>query len=116
MQLINVGHILRPKFYEAYCNKRFGKIIPHDLEDWLAGHEDPALLHETAELFEKVKSPMDFENDFVKEYGIPYLFETIPTLENKEIKYLETADIYNDWNWLGALRVITLQTCVVGLH
>jgi hypothetical protein len=48
------GHVLRPKFYEAYCMKNFGRLIPHDLDDWILGHEDPSALKETAGFFEEV--------------------------------------------------------------
>lgn len=48
------GHVLRPKFYEAFCLQKFGEIITHDFADWLEGHENPAALQETAELYEQV--------------------------------------------------------------
>eukprot|EP01127_Copromyxa_protea_P002359 TRINITY_DN1223_c0_g1_i5.p1 TRINITY_DN1223_c0_g1~~TRINITY_DN1223_c0_g1_i5.p1 ORF type:complete len:245 (+),score=33.78 TRINITY_DN1223_c0_g1_i5:336-1070(+) len=85
------SHVLRPKYYEAYCMNTFGKYILHDFNDFFLGHEDPSALKETAELYEKT-------------FGEPYLFDEIPHLENKEIKYVETADVFNDWNWLNCLK------------
>jgi hypothetical protein len=42
------------------------------------------------------------------EYNEPYFFpDTLPTLltrEDKEIKFLETADLYNDWSWWDTLQ------------
>jgi len=83
-------HIVRPKFYIAYCEKNFQKLILHEIDDWFAGHEDPTLLDATATLYEK-------------EYGQKYLFTSLPILPSKEIKYLETADVYNDWNWYSVI-------------
>lgn len=52
--LTELGHLLRPRYYEAYCNKVYGNVIPHSLDDWLLGHEDPEQLNETAKLYEEV--------------------------------------------------------------
>jgi len=87
------SHILRPRFYEAYCNTKYGFIIPHLLEDWILGHKDPNALLETADLFKQ-------------EFGEEYIFESIPLFDTKEIKYLETADIYNDWNWYEKIKTL----------
>jgi hypothetical protein len=42
------------------------------------------------------------------EYNEPYFFpEKLPALatrEEKEIKFLETADLYNDWSWWDTLQ------------
>eukprot|EP01127_Copromyxa_protea_P003321 TRINITY_DN13150_c0_g1_i1.p1 TRINITY_DN13150_c0_g1~~TRINITY_DN13150_c0_g1_i1.p1 ORF type:complete len:246 (-),score=30.29 TRINITY_DN13150_c0_g1_i1:49-786(-) len=83
------SHLLRPKLYETFCMKSFDYIIPHSLDDWLEGHEDPGSIVETAELYEK-------------EYGSKYICEE--TVSNSEIKYLETADLFNDWPWYSRLQ------------
>jgi len=89
-------HLLRPKFYLAFCERKYGgKIVPHSLDDFLLGLERPELLQETAVLFES-------------EYHEPFFFPaSLPVLsskEEKEIKFLETADLYNDWSWWDTLQ------------
>lgn len=49
-----VGHVLRPRLYEAFCFKCFETLIPHSLDDWILGTQEPSLLRETASLYEKV--------------------------------------------------------------
>jgi len=87
-----VCHVLRPKLYHQFCDLNFKQIIDHSIDDWQKGVEDPTLLTHTAELF-------------MQEYNEQFLFEEIPKLSSTEIKYLETADIYNDWSWYEKIQV-----------
>jgi len=84
-------HVLRPKLYHQFCDLNFKQIIDHSIDDWQKGVEDPTLLAHTAELF-------------MQEYNEQFLFEEIPKLSSTEIKYLETADIYNDWSWYEKIQ------------
>jgi len=87
-------HVIRPKFYHAYCKVNFGKIIDHTIDDWIKGDQHPETLNFTAELYEQV-------------FHEPYLYHELPVLKSTEIKYLETADIYNDWTWYD--RILTYE-------
>lgn len=96
---------MRPRLYEAFCYDNFAAIIPHDLDDWFLGHENPEGLKETSVLYEKVHVNQFLASNFLKEYGEQYIYEGIPVLISKDIMYLETADIYNDWTWWDRLKV-----------
>lgn len=92
---------VRGQDYSAHA----GGLFPGCLQPRATGR-DRGLLRTRYDCVQ-VKALFDFMNSPL-EYNEPYFFpETLPTLktrEEKEIKFLETADLYNDWSWWDTLQ------------